>query len=71
MTLSMRGIRKELLYMKSPSTRNFESINYLQFNLTYFREESLSEKLKLLSKQHKISIIFLHTQSSCNEILIN
>jgi len=71
MTLSMTDVRKELLYMKSPSTRNFESINHLQFSLPYLREESLSEKLQLLSKQHKISIIFLHTQSSCNEILIN
>lgn len=58
--------------MKSPSTRNFETIHRLQFNLPYFREESLSEKLQLLSKPHKISTIFLYTWwSFCHEILIN
>ena len=68
----MADVRKELLYMKSPPTRNFEFINHLQFNLPYFTEESLSEKLQLLSKLHKILTILLHTRwSSCHEILIN
>lgn len=72
MTLSTADVRKELLYVKSPTTRNFESLNHLQFNLLYFREDSLSEKLQLLSKPHKISTIFLRTWwSPYHEILIN
>jgi len=61
MTLIMTDVKKELLYMKTPTTRNFESINHLHFNLPYFREESLSEKLRLLSKPHKFLTILLHT----------
>jgi hypothetical protein len=49
MNLSMADVRKEFLRVKSPSTRNVESINHLHFNLPYFREESLSEKLQLLT----------------------